>query len=147
MSELSDHQLTSLTHIILIDAPWRKAAGMIQDPSYRHVLHIKLSTNRGHALTSNFWRISRLPRGCLSTVEALYWFMVQLETSKNWLSDRRVLSSETLHDTIPCSESCSKEESKFGDLLYYFSFWKTFIGNRMLDTLSFSSLTIGDECK
>lgn len=113
LKNLSKEEFQRVKNVIVIDGTWSQAAAINRTDPYSRLRRIKINPN----LRTVFWRYQDLGEHCLSTIEAIYFFMkefseVQMQNSNNFNED----------DVV---ESCfiSLYDGRFDNLLYFFSFF------------------------
>ena len=96
--DLQPPELSQLKRLILIDAPWKKAAVMVKHPALESVRKIKLASPPS---TSKFWRYHSQGAGCISTIEALKCILLEFSQATK--------------------DSTSSTESSYDPLMYFFN--------------------------
>lgn len=103
LKDLSVEEFSLIRNVVVIDGTWSQAAAINRTDPYCKLRRIKINPN----LKTVFWRYQDLGEHCLSTIEAIYYFMREfLETQQ----------------TIISNDSCVYD-GRYDNLLYFFSFF------------------------
>lgn len=101
LKDLSNEEFSKIRHVIVIDGTWSQAAAINRTNPYRKLRRIKINSN----LNTVFWRYQDLGQHCLSTIEAIYYFMREFREAQ-------------------CnSKQIEVYDGRFDNLLYFFSFF------------------------
>lgn len=98
LRDLSNEEFSKIRNVIVIDGTWSQAAAINRTDPYCKLRRIKINPN----LRTVFWRYQDLGEHCLSTIEAIYYFMKEYQEAKN---------KDLVYD------------GRLDDLLYFFSFF------------------------
>lgn len=101
LKDLPLEEFSKIRNVIVIDGTWSQAAAINRTDPYCKLRRIKINPN----LRTVFWRYQDLGEHCLSTIEAIYYFMREFQETKN---NRNL---EIVYD------------GRFDNLLYFFSFF------------------------
>lgn len=96
---LSTDEFSKIRNVIVIDGTWSQAAAINRTEPYCRLRRIKINPN----LKTVFWRYQDLGQHCLSTIEAIYYFMREFQEASD--------ANSTCYD------------GRFDNLLYFFSFF------------------------
>lgn len=110
LNDLPGEEFEKIKNVIVIDGTWSQAAAINRTEPYCRMRRIKIAPNY-HTV---FWRYQDLGNHCLSTIEAIYYFIREFSTIKASLS---------------VSAADSYEDGKYDNLLYFFSFFYHLIQN------------------
>jgi DTW domain-containing protein YfiP len=97
LHELPSEELEAIQAVIVIDGTWSQAAAINRTAPFCSLRKIRIDPH----LQTVFWRYQALGLHCLSTIEAIYYFMREMA---------RIRSSDL-------------EATRLDDLLYFFSFF------------------------
>ena len=103
LKDLPEEEFSKIHNVIVIDGTWSQAAAINRTDPYCKLRRIKINPN----LRTVFWRYQDLGEHCLSTIEAIYYFMREFEEAKN----KNENSEKVVYD------------GRFDNLLYFFSYF------------------------
>lgn len=101
LKDLPAEEFSAIRNVIVIDGTWSQAAAINRTDPYCKLRRIKINPN----LKTVFWRYQDLGEHCLSTIEAIYYFMREF------------------HDAQPTTDKLIRYDGRFDDLLFFFSFF------------------------
>ncbi len=101
LKDLSADEFSKIRNVIVIDGTWSQAAAINRTDPYCRLRRIKINPN----LKTVFWRYQDLGEHCLSTIEAIYYFMREFQ------------------ETADTNFTVVSYDDKFDNLLYFFSFF------------------------
>lgn len=105
LKDLPTEEFASIRNVIVIDGTWSQAAAINRTDPYCRLRRIKISPN----LKTVFWRYQDLGEHCLSTIEAIYYFMREFLEAQN--NNNKNDNNTAVYD------------GRFDDLLFFFSFF------------------------
>ena len=105
LKDLPADEFNLIRNVIVIDGTWSQAAAINRTDPYCKLLRIKISPH----LKTVFWRYQDLGEHCLSTIEAIYYFM------QEFLEARQKRQENNFEVEV--------YDGRFDDLLYFFSFF------------------------
>jgi hypothetical protein len=100
LKDLSVDEFSQIRNVIVIDGTWSQAAAINRTDPYSRLRRIKINPN----LRTVFWRYQDLGEHCLSTIEAIYYFM------------REFLEAQQTFNRVDY-------DGRYDNLLYFFSFF------------------------
>jgi hypothetical protein len=81
VSDFTAKDKNSIKNVFVIDGPWEKVKALVdRDVNLRSLKKISLSD----CVSTNFWRRNNLSDDMCSTIEALYYFLTEWDTSTNY---------------------------------------------------------------
>lgn len=115
LKDLPSEEYSKIRNVIVIDGTWSQAAAINRTDPYCKLRRIKINPN----LRTVFWRYQDLGEHCLSTIEAIYYFMREFQEARDNDTDK---TDAAVYD------------GRFDNLLYFFSFFyhliqKSYISN------------------
>ena len=102
LKDLSADEFSQIRNVIVIDGTWSQAAAINRTDPYCKLRRIKINPN----LKTVFWRYQDLGEHCLSTIEAIYYFM------REFFEAQETMKTELI-----------RYDGRYDDLLYFFSFF------------------------
>lgn len=102
LKDLSAEEFSQIRNVIVIDGTWSQAAAINRTDPYCKLRRIKINAN----LKTVFWRYQDLGEHCLSTIEAIYYFM------REFLVAQETINSEMV-----------TYDGRYDNLLFFFSFF------------------------
>lgn len=100
LKDLLVEEFSKIRNVIVIDGTWSQAAAINRTDPYCNLRRIKINPN----LKTVFWRYQDLGEHCLSTIEAIYYFMREFQECKD-------VGTVSVYDV------------RLDDLLYFFSYF------------------------
>ena len=80
---MSPDELNKIKRVVLIDSTWSQTRYYLRQDSFKNLKHVKIQTEK-----TVFWRYQKGEEDTsLSTVEALYFFFRDYETTLNHQGD------------------------------------------------------------
>ena len=103
LKDLPADEFSQIRNVIVIDGTWSQAAAINRTDPYCRLRRIKINPN----LKTVFWRYQDLGEHCLSTIEAIYYFMREFLEAQEMVNDNKLMCYDGRYD----------------NLLYFFSFF------------------------
>ena len=135
LEELEPEELRAIEAVIVIDGTWSQAAAINRCEPFTRLRKIRID----EGLRTVFWRYQDLGENCLSTIEAIYYFMCEAERVKSEGRDGldSVVDGRKCLDGVvdkafdgdgrdaPSNEKTDSTltHSNLDNLLYFFSFF------------------------
>lgn len=102
LKDLSENEFSQIRNVIVIDGTWSQAAAINRTEPYCRLRRIKINPN----LKTVFWRYQDLGEHCLSTIEAIYYFMREFLEAQERNNNQMIVY-----------------DGRYDNLLYFFSFF------------------------
>lgn len=101
LKDLPVEEFSKIRNVIVIDGTWSQAAAINRTDPYCKLRRIKINPD----LKTVFWRYQDLGEHCLSTIEAIYYFMREFREAQG------------------INEDFGVYDGRFDNLLYFFSYF------------------------